>query len=209
MEVTTLGLKIIDVFSKFAPDILDEELTRRFEGSMEEIRAGKLKRAVVLKKAKDLLVEIFKKFNKNKTDIGKELSQALYESERAAADLMQCPKCHKGEMRIIHSKRTRKRFLACDAYPNCKTTWPLPQHGKLIITKKIKCTDCGTPKISVKSVGRRAWQFCPNMECPGRAKREEERKEYLKNKAKGTTKKVVKKKVVKKTVKKVVKKKKT
>ena len=183
IEVTALGLKVIEVFSKSAPDILDENLTRQFEDDMEKIREGKLKREVVLKRAKEILMKLFEKFDKHKTDIGKELSEALYTSERRAKKLMTCPKCGKGVLRIVVSKRTHKRFLACDAYPNCKTTWPLPQKGKLTITK-VKCPDCDTPKISVKAVGRRVWQFCPNMECPGRKKLAEKKAAEKKKKKK-------------------------
>ena len=161
-------------------------MTREFEDEMDKIRKKKLSREKTLGKAKEVIIKILKKFDQHKDKIGKEISKAFYETYRKQTMLELCPKCHKGHIRIIHSKRTGKRFLACDAYPKCRTTWPLPQHGLIKITKT-KCKECGTPKINVFSKGRRPWQFCPNMQCPGRKKYEKEHpkkayKKYTKKK---------------------------
>lgn len=169
IHVTTLGQEIISIFKKYAPEILSKKMTREFEDEMEKIRKKKLSREKTLEKAKKVITNITKKFDQHKDKIGKEISKAFYETYRQQTALETCPKCGKGTIRIIHSKRTGKRFLACDAYPKCRNTWPLPQHGLLKITKT-KCKECNTPKINVFSKGRRPWSFCPNMQCPGRAK---------------------------------------
>ena len=79
-----------------------------------------------------------------------------------------------GNIRIIKSKKTGKRFLACDGYPKCKLTWPLPQRGLIRMTKQ-KCKECETPMIAVYTRGRKPWILCPNPDCPSK-------KEIIKNK---------------------------
>lgn len=172
IQVTKLGQEMISIFNKYAPDILSKELTRNFEDEMEKIRQRKFKKELVLEKARKLITKLLIDFDKHQQAIGKELAQALTETQKEQNCLATCPNCKKGTIRIIYSKKTRKRFLACDAYPKCRTTWPLPQQGLVKVTK-IKCKECGMPKISVFTKGRRPWQFCPNMKCPGREKKSE------------------------------------
>ncbi len=165
IQVTPLGLQIVQTFSKYAPEILDEKLTRHFEKDMEKIRARKQKRDAVLAEAKKILIKITNEFKIHISDIGKELLTAVQETRKKAETLMECPNCKVGEIRIITSKATGKHFLACNKYPDCKTTFPLPQKGLIKILDK-KCKSCGTPTIQVITKGRRPWEFCPN--CAGK-----------------------------------------
>ena len=78
-------------------------------------------------------------FDKNIIPIGSSLAKAFTETQKERDVLCKCPNCS-GSLRVIYSKKTGKRFLACNKYPNCKTTWGLPQKGKLYILK-LKCKD--------------------------------------------------------------------
>jgi len=167
VEVTPLGLQIIQTFSKYASDILDEKLTRHFEKDMEKIREGKQKRDTVLDAAKKILIKITNEFKVHINEIGKELVAAVRETRKEAETLMKCPNCKIGDIRIIKSKASGKRFLACNKYPDCKTTYPLPQSGLLKILEK-QCKDCKTPMMMVINKGKRPWEFCPNPACPGK-----------------------------------------
>ena len=164
IEVTKLGTELINAFEKHAPDILSEQLTRHFESEMELIRAREKKKEEVFEEAKLILVKLLNQFNIHKKEIGKELASAAIETRREETTLMKCPKCGKGDFRVIMSKKTKKRFLACNKYPDCKTAWPLPQQGLLKLLKE-KHT-CGTPMILIIKRGTKPWKLCPDPNCP-------------------------------------------
>ena len=83
-------------------------------------------------------------------------------SRLTASDMGKCTNCG-ARLRIVYSARG-KRFLGCEGYPNCKTTYPLPQKGGIISTGE-HCPTCGAPVIKVISKGRRPWTICANMNC--------------------------------------------
>ncbi len=167
IQVTKLGLEIIKTFQKYAPEILSEELTKKFEKEMNQIRKGKLKMPQVLDAAKEVLVKICKDFQKNKAEIGNELKTALYEAKRDEAFLMTCPNCKVGDIRIIISRATRKQFAACAKYPDCKTTLPLPQFA-LIKRADKNCQQCPYPIIKIIRKGQRPFEMCLNPQCPSK-----------------------------------------
>jgi len=167
IQVTKFGQEIVKTFEEYAPEILSKKLTRKFEQEMEQIREKKLKKEKVLEEAKQIVTKLSKEISDNKAAIGKSLATALYETQKKESVLMECPVCKKGELKIIVSKKTRKRFLACSAYPDCRTTWPLPQQGAIKILKT-KCKECNTPKIAIYKRRRKPWTFCPNPNCPSK-----------------------------------------
>ncbi len=163
INVTKLGETVTTVLKKHCPRILSEELTRRFEEEMEEVYNSKKKREQVVKEAKNILIETLSEFKNNEKEIGKQLLDGLIESRKEEYRIGVCPKCS-SELRIIVSKRTRKRFVGCSSYPECKTAFPLPQRG--FITKlNTACKDCGLPMIQIKRKGRRPYRMCINHEC--------------------------------------------
>lgn len=163
IEVTKLGLEIVKTFEKYAPDILSEQLTRHFEDDMELIRERKKSQDEVYAEAKKVLAKVLNLFNLHRAEIGKELSVAVIAGRREESILMPCPKCGKGDFKVIVSKKSGKRFLACSKYPDCKTAWPLPQQGLLKILQE-KHT-CGTPFIQIIKKGQKPWKLCPNPNC--------------------------------------------
>jgi len=175
---------------KYSPIIIDEKLTRSFEDSMEAIRLAtkdfKEKEDKVIEKAKKTIISISKDFEKKGKVIGNSLIKAnekLREQEREANKLVQCPKCKKGDLAITYSRKTRRYFVACNAYPDCKNTFSLPPDGLIKKTEKT-CDDCGYPILMRISKGKRPWEFCFNPECPiNKARLKEYRKKQeLENK---------------------------
>jgi len=163
ITATKLGLEIITILEKRVPDIIDEELTRSFEEEMEEIRGGELKEGEVLTRAEAILKKTLGSFKRNEKLIGEELNKANIAANHEAS-LGICPVCKKGYLIIRHSK-AHKRFLACDQYPKCETTFPIPQIGKLYKTEDT-CQICGYPIINVFNPGiRRTIRQCINPEC--------------------------------------------
>jgi ssDNA-binding Zn-finger/Zn-ribbon topoisomerase 1 len=64
-------------------------------------------------------------------------------------------------------------FVACDQYPNCKTTFKLPSSGLIKNSEKI-CEHCQHPMILVLQK-RRKQEICLNSQCPGKTNKEEEK----------------------------------
>ena len=117
--------------------------------------------------AKKTITSIAKDFEKNEKKIGEELLQAnldYREQQKIENTLMQCPKCKIGNLAITYSKKTRRFFIACDSYPECKNTFSLPPNGIIKKTDKY-CEHCNFPILIRLSKGKRPWEFCFNREC--------------------------------------------
>lgn len=185
IEATPLGTSLIETLEKHSPIIIDEELTRNFEKEMESIAGSKSgfkeKENKVIERAKESITTISKEFRKGEREIGLELAEAnknLREQEKKENALNACPKCKKGNLAIIYSRKTRRNFVACDEFPECRNTFSLPPNG---VTKKTdkNCEKCGFPMLLSLRKGKRPWFFCFNTECETKRER---MKEYGKKK---------------------------
>ncbi|MBD3203571.1 DNA topoisomerase I [Candidatus Woesearchaeota archaeon] len=159
ITATELGIKTTDVLEKYSPKIVKEELTRFFEEQMQKVRENKLKPDKIIKKAKIDLTEILNDFKKKEPEIGKELREA-YKELRIIG---KCEICKKGNLVVKSSRKTKQRFIACDAYPDCKTIYPIPQRGKIIPTDK-KCEHCQFPLIDIIKKKKQTVCFNPNCD---------------------------------------------
>ena len=143
----------------------------------------------IVEKAKNTITKISEQFKNNEKKIGQELLKAHIkqrEQERKENKLaFTCPKCKKGKLIIIYSKKNKRFFVACDTYPDCNNTYTLPP--KTLIKKTDKtCEHCGFPElVSIKS-GKKPWEFCFNPNCKTNKKRLEEyrKKQTITNKEK-------------------------
>lgn len=158
IEVTDLGAAVVKALEQHCPEIISVELTKRFDEEMEQIEEGKLKREQVIKGAENELRRILADFKSHEKEIGNHIKDAVREYEKEIHTLGTCNKCGKGELKIMHSRRTGKRFVGCSNYPKCHNSFPLPQHGYVeVISRKCKC---GLGLIQVRAKGRRPWRFC-------------------------------------------------
>ena len=80
--------------------------------------------------------------------------------------LVECPECHTGQLMVIRSNKTRKRFMGCSNYYNgCKASSPLLQKAKLRATKMI-CEKCSWPLIIFRYSRKQKWtRQCSNYSC--------------------------------------------
>lgn len=168
IEVSDLGLTVANTLEKYSPEILSEELTRGFETKMEKIGSGEIKKETVIKEAEQILEKTLTNFKNNEKAVGETLLEAFITMRRAAKLVGKCPNCEKGELKIIRSMKSGKRFIGCSSYPDCKTGFPLPQTG-LIEPLKQNCARCGKPMIVVRRVGR-VFRNCIDMECKSPAR---------------------------------------
>ncbi|MCW6167829.1 MAG: DNA topoisomerase [Thermoplasmatales archaeon] len=84
-----------------------------------------------------------------------------------------CPTC--GKPLEIRYSFLGKRFVGCSGYPECRTTYPLPQRGKLERSPE-PCPVCHAPVVTAIEAGRPPWTLCINPNCPTRAAPEKREK---------------------------------
>ena len=187
IEVTELGLRMTETLEKYSPIILDEEMTRKMteelgkiEESNKELEAKEKK---ILDNAKMVVTKIAEGMTKNLEAMGKSLADAnaiVWEEEKEANTMSECPVCHKGKLRVMYGKRFSRYFVSCDAYPNCKTIYSLPPKGMMKPARFSKseaekegreegdlelCKECGFPLVASFQKGKAPWRFCFNPEC--------------------------------------------
>jgi hypothetical protein len=83
--------------------------------------------------------------------------------------LVECPQCKLGELMVIRSKTTRKRFMGCsNFYGGCKASSPLLQKARLRATKN-PCDVCKWPMIIFRYSRKQKWtKQCSNFNCESR-----------------------------------------
>jgi len=165
IDVSDFGLKVCDVLQKYAPEILDENLTRKIEEEMEAIQDGKVDKESVIKESKEILTQLLSKWKMNEEKIGKDLAEALKISQERENILGPCEKCG-NQLRIIRM-RDKRQFIGCTGYPNCRNSYPLPP-GTFVQPASKPCPSCGKPAINVKK-GRIRYTMCIDPNCPSKA----------------------------------------
>ncbi|MEE9525394.1 MAG: DNA topoisomerase I [Candidatus Woesearchaeota archaeon] len=165
IEATGLGMRTISTLEKHNPRIIDQELTKHFEVEMEEIRSGKKTSEDVISEAKEILNKIMDQFRKEEKEIGKELSVAHKETRDDLSTLGPCQNCKDGLLQIRRGKFGM--FIACNKYPDCKTTFSLPANALSKPAKEI-CEVCNHPKILVIKRRKQPQKVCINPKCPSK-----------------------------------------
>jgi DNA topoisomerase-1 len=170
IEVTDLGFAVIDSMRAYVPAIVSTDLTRSMEQQLELVEQGSADGVSVIEQAVDKLVESLAAFMEKEVDIGARIGDAASADSAQAAVIGQCPVCKKGQLRMIKSYKTKKRFVGCTNYSaGCKATAPLPQKGLIKIGRA--CPECGWPVIGVVFARRaKQWRICVNMQCPSKRK---------------------------------------
>ena len=114
----------------------------------------KKKRRVKTVQIKKITVRHIIKITKSKTEIfkkeiaqyldsngflswsSKERKYLILGTNSPKKGLVQCPECKVGELMVIRSRTTRKRFMGCsNFYDGCKASSPLLQKARMRATK--------------------------------------------------------------------------
>ncbi len=169
IQATKLGIITVETLEKYSPSILDEELTRKFEEEMEEIRNKGKKPDEVLDEAKKLLEKILREFKEKEELIGEELASAKIKSDKKANTIGECPNCG-GDLMLRKGKYGQ--FVACNNYPDCKTTYSVPNNVLIKPTEK-ECEECNLPIIKIIKKGKKPQEICINPDCPSKNVEEE------------------------------------
>jgi len=174
IKATELGVRLITALENHSKIIIDEDLTRQLEEEMERIQELDKDlyehERLVLTKAKEIISKIAEEFKTKEKEIGAELLkglETLRQEQNEANTLCSCPACKNGNLRIMFSKKTRRSFVACSAYPACTQTFSLPPNSLIKKTDNNKrCESDNFPKLLAIRKGKRPWEFCFNPECP-------------------------------------------
>lgn len=156
---TDLGIAVADTLNKYANKISSPGMTAELEDEMSSIAKGSSNQEEVVDRSRRILAKTLTDLSAKKEEVGQQIRAGILESQT----LGKCPNSD-GNLRIIRSKKTRKRFVGCSDYPDCKTTFPLPQYGEIIPLGEV-CPECGSPKIKVISKGKRPWSICIDPNC--------------------------------------------
>jgi DNA topoisomerase-1 len=166
ITVTELGLSVIKVLSNYAPALNSAQLTQEIEGKIERIQNGEVKRETVLEEVVEQLKPQLEQFKEHEAHISEVLSKVIRKSQTQASTLGKCPTCNTGDLVIIHSRRTKKRFIGCSNYFKdlCETSFPLPQHGTVKPIKR-HCNCCGSAQVLIWLKAKKPWNMCLNPDC--------------------------------------------
>lgn len=77
IEISDLGIGVIEIAERFFPDLVSVELTRKFEILMNEIMRGHRSRESVINEAKSFIKQLVGSFNNHIVDVGLHLAKKL------------------------------------------------------------------------------------------------------------------------------------
>ena len=160
VEPTETGIAMVQALNEYADRITKPEMTAELEEEMNAIAEEAMTKEEVVKRSRELLHLAYTSLEENKEALAGVIVKGIQEDKLVGP----CPKCGK-QLRIIRSKKTKKRFVGCEGYPECNTTYPLPQMGNILPMHK-DCPSCGSPRIKVFTRGRRPWELCLDPNCP-------------------------------------------
>jgi DNA topoisomerase-1 len=165
LEPTELGFIILNTMKKFIPEIVSVKLSTFLESSIKRIEEGDLEMIDIRKYLEKSLEISLNKIKINELAIGDEIKNGLYDSENGTS-IGKCPKCHVGEMILIKSRKSNKRFIACSEYrlTGCKAIASVPQVGNIKRSNSI-CS-CGWPILRIFFNRKKIWTICVNRVCP-------------------------------------------
>jgi DNA topoisomerase-1 len=172
MTMTDLGFEILEVLEEYCPTVVSTKLTRELEEKMNNIQKDSEKRERVLAETVETLRPIMQDLKEKEKKIGEQLGEIIKKSKLEERIIGVCPTCQTGQLVVLYSKKTGKRFVGCTNYFKglCKTAFPLPQRGNVRPLGRT-CLACRWPTVQVRMGKRRPWTLCLNPQCPLKAGR--------------------------------------
>jgi len=134
LHPTELGLTVSKILVENFPELFNVKFTASMEKDLDHIEEGVDDWIKVLNDFYKPFKSTLDKLKGKEADIKKSMMEKTDEK---------CPKC--GSMMVIKWGRNG-RFLACSAYPECKSTKPLPEEEAQMKTDEV-CDKCGAPMV--------------------------------------------------------------
>ena len=171
IEPRETGVAMVTAFRQYAERMATHDMTAELEADMDRIAQGEITKDEVLDISRKMLRDSYDLMAEHK----RELAEIIWKGMDQDRILGPCPKCREADrhneageinhVRIIRAKKSGKRFVGCEGYPDCDQTYGLPQRGGILKLEDV-CSICGvTPRVKVMG-GRRPWNLCFNEECP-------------------------------------------
>jgi DNA topoisomerase I len=167
---TEKGIAVAQALKDFASEIASHEMTADLERSMDAISEGKISKENVVDESRDVLRRVYE----NLTESEQEFADIVWNGIRGDETLGKCPESDHNLI-VRRNRKSGKRFVGCEGYPECRVTYPLPQKGT-IIPMGTQCDACSSPEIKVLG-GKRPWVTCINMDCPKKQEQREAKDE--------------------------------
>jgi len=174
---TKIALAVVGSLQKHQSAVVKPEMTAGLEKEMDLVAAGKKQKEKIVGESRQFLLSALEQLLESKNEIG----SAIRAAARADSVVGSCPTKDCGGQLVMRKGRTGKRFLGCNNYPKCTTTFPLPQRGNLSVLPQT-CEHCGHPMVYI--MGKRyRYKMCILPACKSKAnwgkKKEDKGKEDL------------------------------
>ncbi|MCL5017998.1 MAG: topoisomerase DNA-binding C4 zinc finger domain-containing protein, partial [Candidatus Parvarchaeota archaeon] len=155
-----IAFAVTENLKKISPELTGAGLTAHIEDEMKKVELGEKSKKEVVDETREIVDKMLSDLMKKKSEIKELMHEALLKQYIFG----KCPKSG-GDLRMIISKKTHKRFVGCGDYPKCHFGMPLPQSGYMFISPQI-CPKCGIHMIEWKSKDKpRTYVFCVNPAC--------------------------------------------
>jgi DNA topoisomerase I len=174
VEAADLGHAVIEAMREYSPSIISTSLTREMEADLEKVGQGKADPVLSIEGAVDKLLESLLSLVEKELEVGGKIGDARTSDSKQTTAVGPCPVCGKGMLRVVTSRKSKKRFVGCSGYSSgeCSASAPLPQRGRIRPSGKA-CSRCGWPIIGVMFARRsKMWRICVNMACPSKKEKQ-------------------------------------
>jgi DNA topoisomerase-1 len=172
IEPSETGIAMVKAFERYAKRVATPDMTAELEEDMDKIANGEVTKDEVLRISREMLHEAYNSMDQNKEDFAKTIWEGM-DQDRILGPCWKCAEEGRAKedgspnrLRIIRARKSGKRFVGCEGYPECDQTYGIPQRGDLIRLEEV-CSICGkTPRLKVLTPRRRPWNLCLNEDCP-------------------------------------------
>jgi ssDNA-binding Zn-finger/Zn-ribbon topoisomerase 1 len=108
-------MAVAQALKDFASEIASHEMTAELERSMDAISEGKISKDSVVDESRDVLRRVYDHLQSSET----EFADIVWEGIRTDETLGKCPESGH-DLIIRRSRKSRKRFVGCSGYPDCR-----------------------------------------------------------------------------------------
>ncbi|MDP6546607.1 MAG: type I DNA topoisomerase [Phycisphaerae bacterium] len=145
---THLGTVVTDRLVQHMPRVFDIRFTAHLEDQLDDVEAGQVEWV-------DILKRFYGPFHENLEKAAEDMVHVQAESEPSE---YKCDKCGKP---MAYRLNKNGRYLSCTGYPECKSTMPVDEDGKIArpALTDIACSVCG------KALQMRKGRYGPFLSC--------------------------------------------
>ncbi len=169
IKPTELGRTVVDVLKEHYPLLIRTQMTSNLETKLDSLEQGKKALNPELLNIKKELLQNLIEFQQKENEIGLALFENIGKKTIEPPQIIgNCVECKNGQLRIITSRKTRKKFIACTNYDKsqikCSATYPLPTYKRKLIETDQICPFDKLPLLEIVS-GKEKTLVCISPDC--------------------------------------------